>query len=701
MKFTRLTIKNYRKFADLSLNFVDGINVIGGKNEAGKSTISSAILDCLYADPSTRAKSFLERAFPWSGARDVQLALEFEAGSSRYLLEKDFNKRTARLTNLDTKKVSESISEIEKYIADFTGIQLRDIYESTAFVKQSEVAAIETSGDFVNAVQRIVTANKEINVQRIIKNLDLEIKALRVGLDHPAKSPGPIKRTLDAIIHLQSELNAKKPLWEKSTKASKDAKEGKAKLAELDNKIVEIEQLINNHKQREEAEKKLKDLDARLTDLETMLAEAKELSLEKDRLLRQAVKFAPFKNVKLEDVARELTENSEAVRLANSELAKFELPQKKSESRQVQANINDFILPGTALMLGVVLAVALSSVVIAVVGLLVAIASYLFLRVNKSQMAASAADEHSQLLQVKQSLEERSRQAQEQLSITLKKFKLSSPEEFYTLKAEFSSLKESLSEVESRLKGMLSGKTLNEIKEQQVRFLKQKKEIEVNELTDVVRMAKLTPEEYLRKRRELDLIYLEKKRLEEKTTLSKVRADEGQVSVDDIVLLEEQLEAAQVQKQFLERSVLVKQMVIKGLSEAIKGTARDANKLVSKYIEQYLGRITNKRYSEARINEDLAVQVFSPEKNDWVYPDSVLSKGTVDQIYFLTRLAFAAAILEDKLVPIILDDPFVTFDDDRLAQTKLILEEIAEKYQIILLSHNMVYEDWGTSIKSV
>ena len=64
-----------------------------------------------------------------------------------------------------------------------------------------------------------------------------------------------------------------------------------------------------------------------------------------------------------------------------------------------------------------------------------------------------------------------------------------------------------------------------------------------------------------------------------------------------------------------------------------------------------------------------------------------LSRGTQEQLAILTRLAFADLLLEDgKPISLILDDPLVYSDDERLETMTDILEEAAQRMQVILLT---------------
>jgi len=50
-------------------------------------------------------------------------------------------------------------------------------------------------------------------------------------------------------------------------------------------------------------------------------------------------------------------------------------------------------------------------------------------------------------------------------------------------------------------------------------------------------------------------------------------------------------------------------------------------------------------------------------------------------------------------LPLILDEPFLYMDDRRAARFRELLEATAPMRQVILLTHNNLYKDWGTYIE--
>ena len=72
------------------------------------------------------------------------------------------------------------------------------------------------------------------------------------------------------------------------------------------------------------------------------------------------------------------------------------------------------------------------------------------------------------------------------------------------------------------------------------------------------------------------------------------------------------------------------------------------------------------------------------DENGSLKPVLQYSAGTKDLIGFCTRLALAEAVFENKGLPVlVLDDPFVNFDDETTRQAKKLVRNLSKKYQIV------------------
>ncbi|WP_203248682.1 ATP-binding protein [Sporosarcina beigongshangi] len=77
------------------------------------------------------------------------------------------------------------------------------------------------------------------------------------------------------------------------------------------------------------------------------------------------------------------------------------------------------------------------------------------------------------------------------------------------------------------------------------------------------------------------------------------------------------------------------------------------------------------------------------------YPIVELSQATKEQAYIALRLALAASILKTAPFPIIMDDPFVHFDGQRLSRMIELLNQLQEQHQFIYFTcHKEMTERW-------
>ncbi len=109
---------------------------------------------------------------------------------------------------------------------------------------------------------------------------------------------------------------------------------------------------------------------------------------------------------------------------------------------------------------------------------------------------------------------------------------------------------------------------------------------------------------------------------------------------------------------------------------------------LARIASEYLAAITCGNYSELFLARDLSVAVRVPA-TDQVNeaPEKSLSKGTVDQIYLALRLAFVQCVSENgEAVPMLLDDPFANYDDERLESAMTLINGLVGQNQILLFT---------------
>ena len=86
--------------------------------------------------------------------------------------------------------------------------------------------------------------------------------------------------------------------------------------------------------------------------------------------------------------------------------------------------------------------------------------------------------------------------------------------------------------------------------------------------------------------------------------------------------------------------------------------------------------ITNKKYNKVTINDENGMLIEN-SRGEYIEADK-LSTGTIDQLYLALRLSMINDLSKEAL-PIILDESFAYFDNQRLEN---VLKSFTEKLQI-------------------
>ena len=104
---------------------------------------------------------------------------------------------------------------------------------------------------------------------------------------------------------------------------------------------------------------------------------------------------------------------------------------------------------------------------------------------------------------------------------------------------------------------------------------------------------------------------------------------------------------------------------------------------LNKTASELIGGITGNIYSSMSIDENLNIFMNTPTR---LVPIEQVSSGTMDQIYLAVRLAAAKLVQNGRdTMPLIFDDSFVLYDDERL---KTALKWLVSAYdsQIIIFT---------------
>ena len=176
------------------------------------------------------------------------------------------------------------------------------------------------------------------------------------------------------------------------------------------------------------------------------------------------------------------------------------------------------------------------------------------------------------------------------------------------------------------------------------------------------------------------------------------RVDANPVDAEQVAGEAERLTTWRDQLNALKRRVRIYETTLAAIQAAESMTMKKATRFLEHQVGRDIARLTGGRYRRVSIDDQtLDIQVWAPERGDWVQA-SQLSKGTVDQVFLAARIGLVRLVTQNRRPPLILDDPFVTFDDTRAARAALLLRELSSDFQVIYLACSNRYDGLADSV---
>ncbi|NLP13118.1 MAG: AAA family ATPase [Clostridium sp.] len=213
MNIDKLDIIAFGKFNNLILELSDGLNVIYGANEAGKTTIQWFIRGMLYSLKGGRAGKSgdlppLKRFKPWRGNDYMgSIAYRLDDGS-RFTVERDFNESTVKVYDSMYNDITASFEQSRKQGALFAlkhlGIN-ESCFERTVFIGQMDTK-IDAAGskELLDRLSNIRESGAEDISYKRAREALTEALTCHVGTERTTTRP------LDVVNQKLDELKLKR-----------------------------------------------------------------------------------------------------------------------------------------------------------------------------------------------------------------------------------------------------------------------------------------------------------------------------------------------------------------------------------------------------------------------------------------------------------------------------------------------------------
>ena len=141
MIINRLILKNFGKFQGKEIELKEGINILFGENESGKSTIHVFLQSMLFGMKRGKGKAsktdIYSRYMPWENGNWYEVSMVFTCGERTFRLERGFGK-FAKAPTLVCETDGEMLSVEHGDLDMLLGGVTENVYENTVSVGQAK-----------------------------------------------------------------------------------------------------------------------------------------------------------------------------------------------------------------------------------------------------------------------------------------------------------------------------------------------------------------------------------------------------------------------------------------------------------------------------------------------------------------------------------------------------------------------------------
>ena len=602
MKIESLKINGFGKIKDKEFHLKDGINVVYGENEAGKSSLLKFITSMLYGASKTKNGkeiSDFDKFKPWK--------TEEFSGKIRYTLDigrtyevyREFKKKNPVIFDENMTDISKQFTITKngiEFFYDQTGIDEETFY-NTAITEQEGIRLSKSSqNSIIQKISNLISSGDD-NIS-YKKSIDKITKAQneKIGSDRTAQRPINV---LDVKI---------RNLLEKRRNLEINKEKTEGGFSEKDS--LELELKSENLKRE-----MLKDIQSRLNN---------------NRIKTAEINFGKNLEEEYENKIREL----------NSKIAN-----EKYEKEKEKGLVKYFVFSGIICILTLIAFLGTDSTILKYLFMALFLSSGFLtafkIREKNNINTHAIKSEREKILSEIEVLK---------TNIANKKHETEEKEEKYTQDIE-NDKEYIIEKYNSVLDYGYIESALNKSYEEIVREI----DIKENRIQTI--------------NFKLHTINLDMKLLHDK--------------LEDLSSIEEDLEAAEEEREELLKLNYLYDVAKECLEDAYTDVKSNISPKFIQNLCEIIDKISGSRYKNVYFKDDEGLKVEIDNGN--FVSASRLSVGTIDQMYLSLRLSALEEISKETL-PIILDEAFAYFDNERLKSMLRYLNLNYNKNQIIIFT---------------
>ena len=678
MKIKNIKVNAYGNIENKDINLEEGINIIHGANESGKSTLLNYIISIFYGisrNKDGKALSDYEKYKPWnSNEFSGRISYKLENGE-KYEIFRDFNKKNPKIYNDKLEEISDRFEtdkkDGSKFFIEQTGID-KQMYLSTVVSTQEEVRLDEKNQNML--IQKIAnlagTGEDNVSYKKALIKLQEKIRD-EIGTNKTSQKP--INIIEKEIVEINNKIVETEKYRNRKYEIDVEKEQILSELKELEQQKQILQELQNSMKSEEETKNRL---EIREKNRKDNIAKINELTNQKNTINAESERVQSAKN-HLQDIIKGHKENIEKL---NSEIEK--IANEKEETQEKEKPSILFIVITVVLAIALICSIILikNYIVSGILGVAL-IANIVFYVINKNKQKVNKAKLREKINQEKQykreKLENQKQQIIANVNTTEKELEKQEEEE-KQVNSELSMLKGQIILLEK------NNEKITEEIEQDNKAIKEESNKNKQQIIEKYKDKNIN-----------DLLYINDyqnyiSKIEETINNNRIRIKGLEIEyntivpqLDEMVVLEEKREADKEKLAELREKESIINIAIENLMDAYEEMKTTITPKFTKNLSESIQKISSNKYNKVTINDENGMII---ENNRGEYVEAIkLSTGTIDQLYLALRLSMIDELSKENL-PIILDESFAYSDNNRLKNMLQYLTSDLNNHQTIIFT---------------
>ena len=678
MKIKNIKVNAYGNIENKDINLEEGINIIHGANESGKSTLLNYIISIFYGisrNKDGKALSDYEKYKPWnSNEFSGRISYKLENGE-KYEIFRDFNKKNPKIYNDKLEDISDRFEtdkkDGSKFFIEQMGID-KQMYLSTVVSTQEEVRLDEKNQNML--IQKIAnlagTGEDNVSYKKALIKLQEKIRD-EIGTNKTSQKP--INIIEKEIVEINNKIVETEKYRNRKYEIDAEKEQILSELKELEQQKQILQELQNSMKSEEETKNRL---EIREKNRKDNIAKINELTNQKNTINAESERVQSAKN-HLQDIIKGHKENIEKL---NSEIEK--IANEKEETQEKEKPSISFIVITAVLAIALICSIILikNYIVSGILGVAL-IANIVFYVINKNKQKVNKAKLREKINQEKQykreKLENQKQQIIANVNTTEKELEKQEEEE-KQVNSELSMLKGQIILLEK------NNEKITEEIEQDNKAIKEESNKNKQQIIEKYKDKNIN-----------DLLYINDyqnyiSKIEETINNNRIRIKGLEIEyntivpqLDEMVVLEEKREADKEKLAELREKESIINIAIENLMDAYEEMKTTITPKFTKNLSESIQKISSNKYNKVTINDENGMII---ENNRGEYVEAIkLSTGTIDQLYLALRLSMIDELSKENL-PIILDESFAYSDNNRLKNMLQYLTSDLNNHQTIIFT---------------